>query len=48
VEPAVHLCQVEADLVAAGYPDLSKKLDDICAAIDLEIAYLDPDLTESP
>lgn len=45
---AAHLCQVEADLVAAGYPDLIEKLDDIRAAIDLEIAYLEPDLTDSP
>lgn len=45
---AAHLCQVEADLVAAGYPELVAELDDIRAAIDLEIAYLEPgDLSES-
>lgn len=46
---AAHLCQVEADLVAAGYPDLIEKLADIRTAIDLEIAYLEPDsdLSES-
>jgi hypothetical protein len=47
-DAAAHLCQVEAVLAAAGYPDLIKKLDDIRAAIDLEIAYVEPDLTESP
>ncbi len=39
---AAHLCQVEADLVAAGYPELVAKLEEIRAAIDLEIAYLEP------
>lgn len=39
---AAHLCQVESDLVAAGYPELVAELDDLRAAIDLEIAYLDP------
>jgi hypothetical protein len=38
---AAHLCQVEADLVAAGYPDLVQKLDDIRCTIDLEICYLE-------
>ena len=38
---AAHLCQVEADLVAAGYPELVRKLDDIRTTIDLEICYLD-------
>jgi hypothetical protein len=38
---AAHLCQVEADLVAAGYPDLVQKLDDIRSTIDLEICYLE-------
>jgi hypothetical protein len=47
-DAAAHLCQVEADLVAAGYADLIEKLADIRAAIDLEISYLEPDLTESP
>jgi hypothetical protein len=47
-DAAAHLCQLEADLVAAGYPDLIEKLDDIRGAIDLEIAYFEPDLTESP
>jgi hypothetical protein len=42
IEAAAHLCQVEADLVAAGYPDLLTKLENIRAAIDLEIAYLEP------
>jgi hypothetical protein len=46
---AAHLCQVEAELVAAGYPDLVDKLEDIRAAIDLEIAYLEPgDLAQPP
>jgi len=35
------LCQVEADLVAAGYPELVRKLDDIRTTIDLEICYLE-------
>ena len=38
---AAHLCQVEADLVAAGYPELVDKLDDIRGIIDLEICYLE-------
>jgi len=38
---AAHLCQVEADLVAACYPELVGKLDDIRATIDLEICYLE-------
>jgi len=38
---AAHLCQVEADLVAAGYPELVGKLDDIRTKIDLEISYLE-------
>jgi hypothetical protein len=38
---AAHLCQVEADLVAASYPDLVQKLDDIRSTIDLEICYLE-------
>jgi hypothetical protein len=37
---AAHLCQVEADLAAAGYPELVAKLDDIRTTIDLEICYL--------
>jgi hypothetical protein len=45
---AAHLCQVEADLVAAGYPELVAKLEDIRAAIDLEIAYLEPDDLSQP
>ena len=35
------MCQVEADLVAACYPELVGKLDDIRATIDLEICYLE-------
>jgi len=38
---AAHLCQVEADLVAAGYPELVGKLDDIRTKIDLEISDLE-------
>jgi hypothetical protein len=45
---AAHLCQVEADLVAAGYPDLVVQLEAIQAAIDLEIAYLEPDVLSGP
>jgi hypothetical protein len=45
---AAHLCQVEADLVAAGYPDLVVQLEAIQAAIDLEIAYLEPDDLSGP
>jgi len=45
---AAHLCQVEADLVAAGYPELVAKLEDIRAAIDLEIVYLEPDDLSQP
>ena len=41
VGAAAHLCQVEADLVAAGYPELVGKLDDIRTQIDLEICYLE-------
>ena len=41
VRAAARLCQVEADLVAAGYPELVGKLDDIRATIDLEICYLE-------
>jgi len=40
---AAHLCQVEADLAAAGYPELVARLEDIRAVIDLEIACLAPD-----
>lgn len=39
---AAHLCQLEADLVAAGYPELVTKLDDIRTAIDREIGCLEP------
>ncbi|HYS16697.1 MAG TPA: hypothetical protein VET45_07225 [Candidatus Binatia bacterium] len=42
-----HLCQVEVDLAAAGYPELVAKLEDIRAAIDLEIACLEADDAES-
>jgi hypothetical protein len=45
---AAHLCQVEADLVAAGYPDLAAQVEAICTAIDLEIAYLEPDDLSQP
>lgn len=45
---AAHLCQVETDLLAAGYPDLVAKIEELRAAIDLEIAYLEPgDLRQS-
>jgi hypothetical protein len=46
---AAHLCQVEADLVAAGYPELVDKLDEIRSIIDLEICYLEDrsDLSQS-
>ncbi len=40
---AAHLCQVEIDLIAGGYPELVPKLEEIRAAIDLEIAYLEAD-----
>jgi hypothetical protein len=40
---AAHLCQVEADLIAAGYPELVPKLEEIRAVLDLEIAYLEAD-----
>jgi len=43
LEAAAHLCQVEADLTAAGYPELVARLEDIRAIIDLEIARLAPD-----
>ena len=43
IDAAAHLCQVEAELVGAGYPELVAKLEDIRVAIDLEIAYLEPD-----
>ena len=45
---AAHLCQVEADLVAAGYPDLAAQVAAICTAIDLEIAYLESDDLSQP
>ena len=38
-----HLCQVEADLVEAGCPELVLKLEEIRAVIDLEILYLEAD-----
>ena len=46
---AAHLCQVEADLVAAGYPELVDKLDEIRSIIDLEMCYLEDgsDLSQS-
>jgi hypothetical protein len=40
---SAHLCQVEADLIAAGYPELVPKLEEIRAVLDLEIAYLEAD-----
>ena len=43
VEAAAHLCQLEVDLIAAGYPELVPKLEEIRAVIDLEIAYLEAD-----
>ena len=42
-----HLCQVEVDLAAAGYPELVAKLEAIRTAIDLEIAHLEADDAES-
>ena len=45
---AAHLCQVEVDLVAAGYPELAAKLEEIRAVIDLEIAYLEADEPSRP
>ena len=45
---AAHLCQVEVDLAAAGYPELVAKLEDIRAVIDLEIACLEPDDLSQP
>ena len=45
---AAHLCQVESELVAAGYPELVAKLEDIRAVIDLEIAYLEADDLSRP
>lgn len=42
-EAAAHLCQVEADLIAAGCVELVAKLEEIRAVIDLEIAYLEAD-----
>ena len=42
-----HLCQAEVDLAAAGFPELVAKLEDIRAAIDLEIVYLEADDAES-
>jgi len=48
IRATAHLCQVEADLVAAGYPELVSRLDDIRTAIDLEISYLEPgDLSQA-
>lgn len=46
---AAHLCQVEAELVAAGYPELVDKLDEIRSIIDLEMCYLEDrsDLNQS-
>ncbi len=43
-----HLCQAEVDLIAAGYPELVAKLEEIGAVIDLEIAYLDTDDLSRP
>lgn len=40
---AAHLCQVEVDLIAAGYPELVAKLEEIRAVIDLEIGDLEAD-----
>jgi hypothetical protein len=48
VGAAAHLCLVEADLVAAGYPELVGKLDDIRTTIDLEICYLEDRSDLSP
>ena len=45
---AAHLCQVEVELAAAGYPELVAKLEDIRAVIDLEIAGLAPDDLSQP
>jgi hypothetical protein len=38
----------QADLVAAGYPELVGKLDDIRTTIDLEICYLEDRSDLSP
>jgi len=45
---AAHLCQVEVDLIAAGYPELVAKLEEIRAVIDLEIAYLEAEDLSRP
>jgi len=45
---AAHLCQVEVDLIAAGYPELVEKLEQISAVVDLEIASLEADDPSRP
>lgn len=45
---AAHLCRVETDLAAAGYPELLAKLEDLGVLIDLEIAFLEPDDLSQP
>jgi hypothetical protein len=45
---AAHLCQAEVDLIAAGYPELVAKLEEVRAVIDLEIAYLEADDLSRP
>jgi hypothetical protein len=45
---AAHLCQVEVDLIAARYPELVAKLEEIRAVIDLEIAYLEAEDLSRP
>ncbi|MGH7302613.1 MAG: hypothetical protein ACRELZ_04940 [Candidatus Rokuibacteriota bacterium] len=45
---AAHLCQVEVDLAAAGYPELVAKLEEIRSVIDLEITYLEADEPSRP
>jgi len=45
---AAHLCQIEVDLIAAGYPELVAKLEEIRAVIDLEIGDLEADDLNRP
>ncbi len=45
---AAHLCQIEVDLIAAGYPELVAKLEEIRAVIDREIGDLEADDLSRP
>lgn len=45
---AGRLCQAEIDLVAADYPVLVAKLEEIRAVVDLEISYLEADDLRRP